>query len=682
MIHTRRSAVVVIGMLAAAGILATGTPAFALRKIVAAPAGAGGPGGVANLPYTVQDNRGGQWRVYQGGWLQQQGNQPLISQGAQLTINGNQPNMNNNQGRIDPQTGELVLENLTAQGVVITRRILIDKEQSLVRYIDIIKNTGAQPALVQVQIQTNYNYGINVAQTVPDPKRKGQELAWVGQTGAGPAVMEVYSGKGATSAFQINGPAQNSFVQASISPTIPAGKEVAIMHFHGVVPTVDAGVQFVRAIKESRLLNAIPKEIRKLIINFATGQSFIGDIEILRGDALDVVELKGGDQYKGTLKVQSFPLETFYGKVELPVNQVIGLINVGRFRPRQLLVTTDGQIFGGKLGAATIDMELSSKQVIKVPLAQITRVGYRKREGEPEEWTFEKPIVLMRTGERVGVQMPAEPVGVVTRYGKLRIKPDTIASVFLQAEGHGVHEIRLTDGSRFAGLLEAEQFKMKLDGAPGTEVTFPAPTVARIQFAGKVADPDNATATLTLTNDDVLVGVLAGKLALDTAFDTIAINAAEIKSLTHPAPGSLDVSVTLWDGTTLSGQLQDQELQCQLASGLAMKVPVALVVEYDQPVPAPSGPMLDRIKAVVADLNAEDWKQRDRAEAALVEMGPPAIGVLKEIRSDQPPEAQQRIDTILKQLEKQRDAGGGVSKPASITGASADEPQLDIDIEN
>ena len=123
-----------------------------------------------------------------------------------------------------------------------------------------------------------------------------------------------------------------------------------------------------------------------------------------------MVELKGGDQYKGTLKEPSFALETFYGKVELPVDQVIGLINVGRFRPRQLVVTTDGQIFGGKLAKDTVDLELSSKQVTKVPLAQVTRVGYRKREGEPEEWTFEKPIVLMRSGERVGVKMPTEPV--------------------------------------------------------------------------------------------------------------------------------------------------------------------------------------------------------------------------------------------------------------------------------
>lgn len=682
MIRARWSMAVVVALVVAGGVTVPAKELVARRAPVAP--GAVGPGGVVNLPYYVQDTRGNQWRIYQGGWVQQQGNQPIYSQGAQITINGNQPQMNNNQGRVDEKTGELVLENLNAQGLLVTRRIFIDKEQSLVRYIDVIKNPGGQPVQVAVQIQTNFNYGVNATQTVQDPKRKGQELAWVAQTGAGPAVMEVFSGKGAKNAFQIMGPNQNSYIQAVINPTIPAGKEVAIMHMHGVVPTVDAGVQFVKGLKEAQLLRTIPRELRKIIINFAGGQNFIGDVEILRGDVLDVVELRGGDQYRGTLKEPTFALETFYGKVDLPVDQVIGLINVGRFRPRQLVITTDGQIFGGRLAKDTLDLELSSKQVIKVPLAQVTRVGYRKRDGEPEEWTFEKPLVLMRTGERVGVQMPTEPVTVLTRYGKLNVNPASIAALLLQTEEHGVHEILLTDGSRFAGLLDATSFPMKLDNASGQAVTFPASSVARMQFSNKAADPDTAgVATLALANDDVLVGSLGGKLAVDTAFDTITVNAEEIRSLTHPTAGSLDVSITLWDGSMLSGQLQEQELSCTLASGLAVRVPVALVEAYQQPQPVPSAQMIDRIKSVVTELNADDWKQRDRAEAALVGMGPVAIGILKQIRGDQPPEAQQRIDSVVKALEKERDGAEGSAPKAPGRGAvEMPEIQLELQLDN
>jgi hypothetical protein len=62
--------------------------------------------------------------------------------------------------------------------------------------------------------------------------------------------------------------------------------------------------------------------------------------------------------------------------------------------------------------------------------------------------------------------------------------------------------------------------------------------------------------------------------------------------------------------------------------------------------------MIDRIKTIVAQLGAEDWKARDQAQADLVAMGQTIVPMLKQLRSEQGPEAQQRIDAILKQFEK------------------------------
>src|SRR5262249_26148121 len=116
----------------------------------------------------------------------------------------------------------------------------------------------------------------------------------------------------------------------------------------------------------------------------------------------------------------------------------------------------------------------------------------------------------------------------------------------------------------------------------------------------------------------------------------------------------LDVQIELWDQTRMSGQLEQQELTVALASGVSLKVPVPLVQQYEQPRPQPSAAMIERIRTVVADLGADDWKQRERAESQLVAMGPAVIGVLKEMRPSVGPEAQQRIDSIVKQLEKVR----------------------------
>jgi hypothetical protein len=64
--------------------------------------------------------------------------------------------------------------------------------------------------------------------------------------------------------------------------------------------------------------------------------------------------------------------------------------------------------------------------------------------------------------------------------------------------------------------------------------------------------------------------------------------------------------------------------------------------------------MVDKIKQAVAQLNADEWKARDRAEAELTAMGSVVTGVLKQMRSDQPPEAQQRIDQILAAVAKKK----------------------------
>jgi hypothetical protein len=373
---------------------------------------------------------------------------------------------------------------------------------------------------------------------------------------------------------------------------------------------------------------------------------------VLRGEVFDVVELRSGDLVNGTLKEPSYKLEAFYGNVELPADRVVGLINVGQFRPRQLVITVDGEVFGGKLSKETIDLELSSGQVTQIPLSQIARAGYRKRSGEPEEWTFDKPMAILRSGDRVAIAMPQQPIEVLTRYGALQLQPQAVAAIALQAEEHGVHQIFLTDGSAFAGLVAAPQFGFTLSSAGGQNVTFPTPALRRLQFVAEVPEPHEELPTLELANNDTLVGTLSGQLKLDTTFDTIAINGAEIRAMTHAPEAPLDVQVTLWDQTIVSGQLQEPTLKCALGSGLVIDVPVALVQEYLNPNPRPSSSMVERIKAVVTQLSAEDWQQREQAEKQLVTMGPVVASVLREMLPTQPPEAQQRIESILKQLNK------------------------------
>jgi hypothetical protein len=288
-------------------------------------------------------------------------------------------------------------------------------------------------------------------------------------------------------------------------------------------------------------------------------------------------------------------------------------------------------------------------------------------------------MVMMRSGDRVAVQLPAGPIDVATRYGQLKLAPASIAAIAFQNEDNGVHTIYLTDGSHFAGLAIGNDFEMKLaDTAGGQVVKFPATAIARMQFVPELPDLDEQTVpTLQLATGDELVGTLEGALKLDTAFDTLAFDGREVKKLSRTGGSSTDVQVVLWDDSSVSGQLQEQELACRLNSGAVMKVPVGLVEQYTQPQPRPSASRVEKIKSLVGELGAADWKQRDRAAAQLAAMGPTAAPVLRELRSAQPEEVQQRLDTVLKQIGQ-----GPATQPAEAGNAgTAVQPAVEQQVD-
>jgi hypothetical protein len=670
--HPNRSTTwgVATALAAAAAVTVLPSPTLGQLRAVARPGLPAAAGGQVNLPYAVPDQTGNQWRVYYNGYLQQSGNMPIYSQGATLTINGNQPPMQNRMAKLDDKTGELILDGLTFGSLTVTRRISFEKDANVVRYIDVVKNATGQDQALNFMISTNLNYGVNTTQLVPDPKKKDQQVAWVAQTGGNAAAMEMFAGKGAKVAMGIVHQPGNNVVTANLQQQLKAGQEIAIMHLHGTMPTQAQAADYVTKLKEADLLKRVPPNIRKILVNFAAGGNFVGDVEVLRGDISDVVELRGGDQLRGTVQADSYELNTFYGPVTLPVDKVVAVMNVGNFRPRQLVVTADGQIFGGQLKQDSLSLQLASGQVTKVPLSQVVRMGYRKRAGEPEEWALDKPMVMMRTGERVGVKLPTTPFEVATRYGKLSLKPEQLAAIVLQSDDAGLHQFVLADGSKFGGLLAADALEMTLEagGGPDQVVKFPVSGISRVQFSAKPGEADDASPMIKLANDDLLVGTVGGELKVDTAFDTLTLTAAEVRELRRTAGPGADVQAVLFDGTTVSGQLQALDLAVKTVGGLSVNVPIALLEEYLQPAPAPSKEVEAKVATLVKDLSNQDWKAQDRAQQGLVAIGPAALGPVKRARDAAPAgPAKQRLEDVLKELEKMP-AGKAGTRPGARGG--------------
>jgi hypothetical protein len=541
-----------------------------------------GSGGDVALPYPFADEGGNIWQINSNGWLQEQGRSPVISQGSLLYVNGNTSNQANNQARLDPKTGELVIDNLEINGVTITRRLLFRKRDGVLRYVDIFHNTQNQQQTITASITTNLNFNVANAQFIADPKIKDRNLAWAAQTAGGRTLVQIYGGPGAHVAPKLDWQEGSNSITATYVMNLPPQREQAIVHLHTIVPTVADGTRFINSLKQSAVMHGIPSSLRRIIVNYPQTQEWINDVELLRGDTDDIVELHNGDRLRGTLEESTFALKTFYGPIALPAGNVAGIVNIGQLHTRQLFVTTDGEIFGGRLDKPTLALQFVGGQTTQIPLAQISRVGFRKRPGEPAEWTFDKPLLLLRSGERLMIKPMTENLQIASRYGTLSLKPESIAAISFQNDDNDAHEITLTDGSRFTGLATADHFDVEL-ATSGQHIKVSSGSLLRFQFAAKMPEVDDHSPTIHLQNDDLFVGELSGKLNIETAFDTLPVNTADIRLLKRGKAGGDDVQVLLWDGSLLSGRLLERELNCQLKSGMTMKLPSILLVEYSQP---------------------------------------------------------------------------------------------------
>ena len=133
-----------------------------------------------------------------------------------------------------------------------------------------------------------------------------------------------------------------------------------------------------------------------------------------------------------------------------------------------------------------------------------------------------------------------------------------------------------------------------------------------------------------------------------------------------------------WTASSCSFSCTDSLLNIQ-ADGttyFASRVAVAGLTEsgtigdYAQPLPRPSPPMVEQIRRIAADLNADKYQVRERAQAQILSLGPSALSVLRQVVRTAPPEAQRRIEVITQHLLRQLETTGGQTGPTTDFGSA------------
>ncbi|HEY7116800.1 MAG TPA: hypothetical protein VH475_09450 [Tepidisphaeraceae bacterium] len=632
---------------------------LALTTFAQQPAGTGQ---LVQLPYVFPDESGSQWDVQFDGSIGDGGND-LYDGGGRLFINNMaQYQSPTQQAVLDPARHELNFPPMQLAGLNVSRRVAVLPSLSTVRFTEILENPTAAP--IKAQLRCYFNMGQSLVNAVPlvDEKKTRSQPCGFALADPNNAVAMIACGRGAKLQPRFNYRMNDDNVDIFYDVEVPARQTVVIVHLQLRRRTADQAADDWKELRERDLLSDLPRELRKRVVNFPGGDPLVGDLEILRGDALDVVELRGGDAYRGTLKIDRFCLQTLYGPLILPANKVVAMLNVGTFKPSQLLVTNDGEIFGGRLDVDSLPLEMTGGQLTRIPLSQITRLGYRHRVGDVDEWNFENtPTAYLRSGERIRIDRPPGDFNLATPSGPVRLNPGVIASIVFQGEDNNVPEVHLVDGTRLSALLGASAFEMALPGLGGPQqpqrARFPAAALLRFNFAPE-REPDFLTPTFTLANQDTLVGTIGGTLSLETPFDTIHVEGDQIKALAHTrAGGDHDVQVTLWDDSTLSGRLVESHLTCLLKCGVSLRVPIALIARYEQPLPLPSPPMVARIRHIAHQLDSDDWRVRDAAQTQILAIGPSVMSVLRQMQPTAPTEAAQRMELIVSRLSRQLERG-------------------------
>ena len=181
----------------------------------------------------------------------------------------------------------------------------------------------------------------------------------------------------------------------------------------------------------------------------------------------DEVFLLGGDRLRGEIQIDSFSLQTIYGKVRLPAGRVATLdLEAGPSRVDQI-VCVNGDRFSGVAIDAAFEVRLDGRDdPIRIPREKIVRVRMRSRDDEDLQ---RRHFLEMKNGDRFSARLASERLVLKTLYGEFPLdveRLDRIEMVGSQRPGTVAH---LTEGETITGLLVPEILHFEFDILAGID---------------------------------------------------------------------------------------------------------------------------------------------------------------------------------------------------------------------
>ena len=262
------------------------------------------------------------------------GNADVFDSGARLIIGGSfQYNGAAQQCQFDAGRNEIILPSQTLAELSVSRRISIDEKTGWLRYAEVLENPTARAIKVPVHVAFQTGQPIESSQPIGDPKQPGKSIGLaISDMQRGIAFLT--GGRGAKISATATAQAGMNIIDIAYETVeVPAHQTVVIIHAEAVRGSRADAEALLQRDDDRQILSTLPPELIKRVVNFRDRGGTYLDRDLLRGDLLDVVELRTGDQYKERFASPNTQLKTAYGAIELPAERVISMFAIGDYRP-------------------------------------------------------------------------------------------------------------------------------------------------------------------------------------------------------------------------------------------------------------------------------------------------------------------------------------------------------------
>jgi len=611
----------------------------------------------ANFTAYLNDGAGYRWDIQY--YLNiGQGTNYIYSGGVYCRIGGSNVS-SNGRGWMNAAGDEIEIGPYNRNNCQIYRRCKVYRDQGLARWLDIFVNTTGSAQTIPVEIYTSVNGSVSqIISSSGAGSYSQKDWAFITEHQQGrPSLLHIVSGP--RSKVRPTVTAEGSSIRVCYSVTVPARGTVVLCYFESQGHTTEELKRSMKKFRASEALKDLSPAVRKLIVNFRMGED-LEDVELERSGTSDVVILKNDDPVFGRITNEGFVLEAFYGRLTLPAQQVVGFAYVPGQEELVRAVLVGGQVISGKLQEGLLHFALPTGGDLKIPFSRIKQCSYRISKERPAEWSMIDPLLLLRTGDRLAFDPELLKCTFKTRHGTVPLDSKQLLEVRLHQGGHGVHRAVFLNGSKLAGLLGPEQIILPLKLGPKLNIS--RDMVLGIRFAAETKeDPDLACARLS--NEDELFGRLSDEAyVVVTDFGTVNVKPKNVAAMSFDEADPTRIAITLWDGSTLRGHIQQEALHFEIEPGPVLDLHVGQIVGLTSPRALPPDDVVKRVEKYVAMLSAASYQDREEAQRLLVEMGGKIVPLLKKYLTDADPEIRQRITVILERIGSEA-PGGSAGNP-------------------